>query len=101
MYMQRIALATGIMVTVRITHALCAQGWEINHKRVARLTRLDNLLAIRKRRFAPVTTDSKHDLEVSINVGRDRTWHQVDSGQSVPIHAPTWGATVSHPAYPG
>lgn len=35
--------------------------------------RLDNLLAIRKRCFAPVTTDSKHDLEVAINVARRLT----------------------------
>jgi transposase InsO family protein len=71
--MQRIALANRHYGYRRITHALRAQGWEINHKRVARLMRLDNLLAIRKRRFAPVTTDSKHDLEVSINVARRLT----------------------------
>ncbi|HEY0794279.1 MAG TPA: IS3 family transposase [Acidisarcina sp.] len=71
--MQRIALTNRHYGYRRITHALRAQGWEINHKRVARLMRLDNLLAIRKRRFAPVTTDSKHDLEVSINVARRLT----------------------------
>ncbi|HEY0745848.1 MAG TPA: IS3 family transposase [Steroidobacteraceae bacterium] len=71
--MQRIALANRHYGYRRITHALRAQGWEINHKRVARLMRLDKLLAIRKRRFAPVTTDSKHDLEVSINVARRLT----------------------------
>lgn len=71
--MQRIALANRHYGYRRITHALRARGWQINHKRVARLMRLDNLLAIRKRRFAPVTTDSKHDLEVSINVARRLT----------------------------
>ena len=71
--MQRIALANRYHRYRRITHALRAQGWEITHKRLARLMRLDNLLAIRKRRFAPVTTDSKHDLEVSINVARRLT----------------------------
>lgn len=70
---RRIALANRHYGYRRITHALRAQGWEINHKRVARLMRSDNLLAIRKRRFAPVTTDSKHDLEVSINVARRLT----------------------------
>lgn len=71
--MQRIALANRHYGYRRVTHALRAQGWEVNHKRVARLMRLDNLLAIRKRRFVPVTTDSKHDLEVSINVARRLT----------------------------
>jgi transposase InsO family protein len=32
--------------------------------------REDGLLAIRKRRFVPQTTDSKHDFEVAINVAR-------------------------------
>lgn len=71
--MQRIALANRHYGYRRMTHALRAQGWEVNHKRVARLLRLDNLLAIRKRRFVAVTTDSKHDLEVSINVARRLT----------------------------
>ena len=57
----------------RITHALRAQGWDVNHKRVARLMREDNLLAIRKRRFVPQTTNSKHDFEVAINVARRLT----------------------------
>lgn len=67
---QRIALEHRHYGYRRITPALQAQGWDVNHKRVARLMRLDNLLAIRKRRFTPVTTNSKHDLEVSINVAR-------------------------------
>jgi transposase InsO family protein len=70
---QRIALENRHYGYRRVTHALRAQGWNVNHKRVARLMRLDNLLAIRKRRFAPVTTASKHDLEVSINVARRLT----------------------------
>jgi transposase InsO family protein len=54
----------------RIAQALRAQGWEVNHKRVARVMREDNLLAIRKRRFVPQTTDSGHDFEVALNVAR-------------------------------
>ena len=58
----------------RITHALRAQGWEVNHKRVARLMREDNnILAIGKRRFVPQTTDSGHDFEVALNVARRLT----------------------------
>jgi transposase InsO family protein len=70
---QRIALENRQYGYRRVTPALRAEGWDVNHKRVARLMRLDNLLAIRKRRFAPVTTDSKHDLEVSINAARRLT----------------------------
>ena len=54
----------------RITRALRDQGWEVNHKRVARLMREDGLLAIRKRRFVSQTTHSGHDLEVAVNVAR-------------------------------
>ena len=57
----------------RVTHTLRAQGWEVNHKRVARLMREDGLLAIRKRRFVPQTTDSGHDFEVAVNVARRLT----------------------------
>jgi putative transposase len=54
----------------RVTRALRDQGWDVNHKRVARLMRQDGLLAIRKRRFIPQTTDSGHDFEVAVNVAR-------------------------------
>lgn len=57
----------------RVTRALRDQGWEVNRKRVARLMREDGLLAIRKRRFVPQTTDSGHDLEIAINVARRLT----------------------------
>jgi putative transposase len=57
----------------RVTRALRDQGWEVNHKRVARLMREDGLLAIRKRRFVPQTTDSGHELEVAVNVARRLT----------------------------
>lgn len=57
----------------RVTRALRDQGWEVNHKRVARLMREDGLLAIRKRCFIPQTTDSGHDFEVAVNVARRLT----------------------------
>jgi len=71
--MQQIALANRHYGYRRITHALRAQGWEVNHKLVARLMRQDNLLAIRKRRFVPATTNSQHDFEVAINAARQLT----------------------------
>jgi transposase InsO family protein len=67
---QRTALESRQYGYRRITRALRAQGWEVNRKRVARLMREDGLLAIRKRRFVPQTTDSGHDLEVAVNVAR-------------------------------
>ena len=40
-----------------------------NHKRVVRLMREDNLLAIQPRQFV-VTTGSHHELEVYLNLAR-------------------------------
>ena len=74
---QQIALENRDYGYRRVTHALRARGFTVNHKRVARLMRLDNLLAIRKRRFV-ATTDSKHDLEVAINVARRLTPTAID-----------------------
>lgn len=51
----------------RITAELRRRGLQVNHKRVARIMRTDNLLAIRRRRFV-ITTDSRHDLQVSLNL---------------------------------
>jgi len=50
----------------RIARFLKRDGWVVNHKRVLRLMREDNLLSIRKRRFV-VTTDSDH-LGVCIRI---------------------------------
>ena len=43
------------------------RGLLVNHKRVARLMREDNLLAVQPRAFV-VTTDAQHDLEVYLNL---------------------------------
>lgn len=51
----------------RIAAELRRRGMQVNHKRVARLMREDNLLAIGRRRFV-ITTDSKHELEVYLNL---------------------------------
>ena len=53
----------------RIVRFLKRDGWVVNHKRVLRLMREDNLLSIRKRRFV-VTTDSDHHWRVYPNLGR-------------------------------
>ncbi|GAB6286832.1 MAG: IS3 family transposase [Methanoregula sp.] len=51
----------------RRTAELRNRGYAINHKRVLRLMRLDNLLCLRKK-FKPVTTDSSHGLPVYPNL---------------------------------
>ncbi len=51
----------------RVTKELRRRGWVINHKRVRRILRQDNLLCLRKRRFV-LTTDSKHGLPVYPNL---------------------------------
>jgi len=42
-------------------------GLVVNHKRVLRLMREDNLLALQRKQFV-MTTDSKHTLEIAINL---------------------------------
>ena len=66
---QRIALRHPAYGRPRITAELKRQGWEVNHKRVGRILREDNLLCIRKRRFKS-TTDSKHGFPVYTNLLR-------------------------------
>ncbi len=51
----------------RVTKELRRRGLVINRKRVARLMSEDNLLAVQPRAFV-VTTDSKHELEVYLNL---------------------------------
>lgn len=51
----------------RVTAALRRCGMIVNRKRVGRIMREDNLLAIQPRSLV-VTTDSDHELEVYLNV---------------------------------
>ena len=53
----------------RISAELRRRGMLVNHKRVARIMREDNLLAVQPRAFV-VTTDSDHELEVYLNLAR-------------------------------
>jgi transposase InsO family protein len=53
----------------RVTAELRRRGMLVNHKRVVRLMRTDNLLAVQPRAFV-VTTDSKHEFEVCLNLAR-------------------------------
>ncbi len=67
---QQISLAHRFYGTRRVTEALRAHGMVINRKRVQRLMRHDNLLALRKRRFVS-TTDSRHTYAVHPNLAED------------------------------
>ena len=51
----------------RITAQLHAQGMLVNHKRVGRIMREDNLLAVRRRPWVS-TTQSQHDYPVYLNL---------------------------------
>jgi len=64
----------------RVSAELRRRGMLANHKRVARIMREDNLLAVQPRQFV-VTTDSNHELEVYLNLayrmkltGIDQLW---------------------------
>jgi putative transposase len=76
----RIALEWPSYGRPRITEELHRQGWVVNHKRVDRLLREDNLLCLRKRKFV-VTTDSNHGRKIYPNLagqmnvtGLDQLW---------------------------
>ncbi len=65
--MQKIAVESPAYGHRRITAALQQRGFNVNHKRVLRMMREDNLLCVRRRKFA-VTTDSRHQLPVYPNL---------------------------------
>jgi putative transposase len=67
---QRLALANRHCGYRRISAQLRRQGLAVNHKRVLRLMRADNLLCLRKRSFVPVTTDARHGWRVVPNLAR-------------------------------
>jgi len=61
----------------RVTAELRRQGMRVNHKRVARIMREDNLLAVQPKQFV-ITTDSDHALEIYMNLARRMTVTAVD-----------------------
>jgi transposase InsO family protein len=73
----RIALQWPSYGRPRITAELRRQGWTVNHKRVRRLLREDNLLCLRKRKFV-VTTDSTHGRKIYPNLAGKMTLTGVD-----------------------
>lgn len=67
---QQIALEMPCYGYRRISKELARRGRHVNHKRVLRLMREDNLLCLRKRKFV-ATTNSEHSLPVHPNLARD------------------------------
>lgn len=67
---QRVALANRRYGYRRIAAQLRRDGFVVNHKRVLRLMRRDNLLCLRRRPFVPMTTDSHHQWRVVPNLAR-------------------------------
>jgi transposase InsO family protein len=65
---QRLSLANRYYGYRRIAALLRREGWLVNHKRVLRLMREDNLLCLRERAFVPPTTDSRHHWRVYANL---------------------------------
>ncbi len=67
--MQKVALEWPAYGYRRITFELQRRGFDVNHKRVLRMMREDNLLCMRSRCFV-VTTDSRHPLPIYPNLAR-------------------------------
>jgi putative transposase len=68
--LQRLAVAHRHYGYRRLTELVRREGWAVNHKRVLRLMRTDNLLCLRRRAFVPATTDSRHSWRVVPNLAR-------------------------------
>ena len=72
----------------RVTHALRAQGWCVNPKRVRRVMRENGLRGVRKGRFVPRTTDSAHQRAIAPNVLQRRF--------SVDTAVPAWTSDITY-----
>ena len=75
---QQVALENRFYGYRRIARELLDRGVVVNHKRVLRLMRRDNLLCLRKRPFVPVTTDSRHAWHVVPNLARGMVASDID-----------------------
>lgn len=67
---QRLALANRHYGYRRIGALLRREGWSVNHKRLSRIMRQDNLLCLSKPLFKPPTTDSRHSWPIWPNLAR-------------------------------
>lgn len=67
---QRLCLANRFYGYRRIGALLRRDGWSVNHKRLVRMMREDNLLCLKKPLFKPATTDSRHSWRVWPNLAK-------------------------------
>jgi transposase InsO family protein len=67
---QRLSIANPRYGYRRITALLGREDRQVNHKRVLRLMREDNLLSLRAKPFVPKTTDSRHGWRIVPNLAR-------------------------------
>ena len=67
---QRLSLAGKHRGYRPVTVLLKRAGWAVNHKRVQRIRREDNLLCVTGRTFRPATTDGRHHWKVWPNLAR-------------------------------
>jgi putative transposase len=74
---QQIALHWPAYGYRRVHAELIRHGWKVNHKRVLRLMRIDNLLCVRRRKFI-LTTDSKHGLPIYPNLTEGLVLSSID-----------------------
>jgi len=75
---QRLALANRYYGYRRVLILLGREGWRVNHKRVLRLTREDNLLCLQARPWVPRTTNSQHEWDVVANLARGMKLSDLD-----------------------
>lgn len=80
----------------RVTADLRRRGMVVNHKRVLRILREDNLLAIRYRKYI-LTTDSQHDNPVYLNLaarmtvtGVNQLWWRISPTSGCGRSSSTW-----------
>ena len=80
-YIQALSLRHRFYGYRRITAELRRSGMTVNAKRVQRLMREDNLIAMRRKPFAPPTSDSRHGFLIVPNLlrglvpsGPDQIW---------------------------
>src|SRR5207247_7947016 len=85
--LQRLAVAHRHYGYRRLNPLLRREGWAVNHKRVLRLMRTDNLLCLRRRAFVPATTDSRHDWRGVPNLAR---------GMQVTARDQRWVADITY-----
>ena len=92
--MQRVALWNRCYGYRRVTAALQLQGWQVSHKRIARMLREDNLLSLRRRTFV-ATTDSRHGYTIHPNLARHMVLTAPNQLWVADItYVPTWAGFV-------